>query len=106
MCQMCRFSRQSHDLFLIHADERAQDGKIDDILGHAQGLHRLRRDLTEVLARDERLGLDLIGHALGDAHHKAAHDEREEFLGAVSSNLLLDLGKRHDLHRQPPAPGD
>ena len=46
------------------------------------------------------------GPALGDAHHKAAHDEREEFLGAVSANFLLNFGKRHDLHRQPPAPGD
>ena len=92
------------NLLLVHADERAQDGQLHHVLAHAQGLHCLAGDLPEAFAGDERLGAHLVCHALGKAHHEAAHDEREMVLGAVHTNLFLNFGERHDVDGQPPAP--
>ena len=45
----------------------------------------------------------VIGNALGDHHHKAAHDEREEFLRAIVADGLLNLRKAHDVDGHPSA---
>ena len=47
-----------------------------------------RKAAAAVVARD----------ALGDHHHKPAHDEREVFLRTVVADGLLNFGKADDVH--------
>ena len=47
-------ARAGYYLGLVHADERAQDRERAGVLRDGESLHRLARDLPEVLARYER----------------------------------------------------
>ena len=96
---------KADDLHLIHADEGPQHRHIGDGLGDAKAQHGLACHLPQRLAGDQRAGPCLFGNGLGDAHHEAAHDEREELLGAVFADFLLNLGKGDDVDDHAPAGG-
>ena len=87
-----------NDLLLIHADERMEDWHMDDRAGHGHGVHGLGRDLTEIFAGDKALRAVVAADGLCNAHHKAAHDDREVFLTAVVADGLLNFGKADDIN--------
>ena len=94
-----RFNPAADKKFTL--DSKAPAGGYREFLMNEARYSRLTREFPE---RAE--GLFTRNEDAAKAVSYTHLDEREEFLGAVSSDLLLDLGKRHDLHRQPPAPGD
>ena len=95
--------RDLDDLVLVHPDQRAEHGHGGDGVGASERVDRLRRDLTEAFAGDQRLAAVVFGDLLRDAHHVPAHDQCEHILGAVVLDRLLDLGERHDIELDPAA---
>ena len=65
----------SRDLLLIHADERSEDGQRRHITDYGEVLQRLRRDLPDNIAGDERLGAARAANLFRDAHHQASIDD-------------------------------
>ena len=93
------------DFHLVGADEGAQDRQGGHVLGDAQRHHGLTGHLAQRFAGDQSVSAGLFGHGLGNAHHEAAHDEGEVFLGAVSADFLLDLGEGDHMDQHPAAVG-
>ena len=92
------------DLLLIHADARTEYRQLAHRAGNGHGGHGLAGNLTERLTGDERTAAVLNSYALGNAHHKAAHDEREQLLVALVADFLLNVGERHDHNAHAAAP--
>ena len=92
------------DLLLVHADEGTQHRHGGHVIADAQRLNGLAGHLTEALAGDQRLAAQLMGQPVGKAHHEAAHDEGEVILRTLAADLLLDLGKGHDVDGETAAP--
>ena len=86
------------DLALVEADQRAENGHVHHHIRGAQGRHGLGRHLADGFAGDQRLRLLDVRHALGNAHHVAAHDQRRVLLRALLVDLHLNLGEGHDVH--------
>ena len=91
------------DLGLVHADQRAQDGQILGGIGALQGLDGLACHLSQTLAGDEGLAALSGGNTIGNAHHAAAHQHREQHIGGIVPDILLRLGVGH--HKQVGAAG-
>ena len=91
------------DLGLVHADQRAQDGQILGGIGALQGLDSLACHLSQTLAGDEGLAALSGGNTIGNAHHAAAHQHREQHIGGIVPDILLRLGVGH--HKQVGAAG-
>ena len=53
--------------------------------------HGLAGDLSQALAGDEGLQLELFRHLIGNAQHAAAHQNREQHVGRVVTDILLRL---------------
>ena len=94
-----------HDLLLVHAHNGAQDGDADHLAGDGHGVHGLAGHLAQTLAGDQGLGPAPLGHRLGNAHHKAAHDDGEQLLGAGAAQLLLNGGEGDHMDGEVAAPG-
>ena len=93
-----------HNFLLIHADAGTEYRQLAHCAGNGHGGHGLTGNLTERLTGDERTAAVLNSYALGNAHHKAAHDEREQLLVALVADLLLNVGERHDHNAHAAAP--
>ena len=85
-----------HDLGLVHADERAQDGQILRSIGALQGLDSLAGHLSQTLAGNKGFAALLFGNNVGNAHHAAAHQHREQHIRSIIPDVLLRLGVGHD----------
>ena len=93
-----------HNFLLIHADAGTEHRQVAHRAGNGHGGHGLAGNLTERLTGDEGAAAVLDSYALGNAHHKAAHDEREQLLMALVADLLLNVGERHDHNAHAAAP--
>ena len=92
------------NFLLIHADARTEYRQLAHRAGNGHGGHGLAGNLTERLTGDERTAAVLNSYALGNAHHKAAHDESEQLLVALVADFLLNVGERHDHNAHTAAP--
>ena len=71
-------------------------GSDDDAVDRRQVLERLRRDLADDFAGDQRLRAFVPGDPLGDPHHQPAVDRRPAAAARTREHdLLLDLAERH-----------
>ena len=98
------FSGNLDYLGLVHAYERTEYRYAADRVRAGDSRHGLTCYLSDALAGDECETVVLFGDALSDLHHQAAHDYREEFLGAVVLDSLLKLRERHAVERDAAAP--
>ena len=85
-----------HDLGLVHADERAQDGQILRSISALQGLDGLAGHLCQTLSGDEGFAALLLGNNVGNAHHATAHQHRKQHIRSIIPDVLLRLGVGHD----------
>ena len=92
------------NFLLVHADAGTEYRQVAHRAGNGHGGHGLAGNLTERLTGDERTAAVLNSYALGNAHHKAAHDEREQLLVALVADFLLNVGERHDHNAHAAAP--
>ena len=65
-----------------------------------QVLERLRRDLSDDFARDQRLALPAPREPLGDPQHQPAVDDDAELGRDGQQDLLLQLAERHEHSRE------
>ena len=96
--------RDLHDLLFVHADEGAENGKTRRGVGHADRPHGLRGHLPQTLARDQRLALEFLRHAIGEFHHVAAQQQRKILLVAGLHQFFLDIGQRDHVQVHTAAP--
>ena len=87
-----------NDLGLVHADERAQDGQVLCGVSALQGLDGLAGHLSQALAGDQCFAALPLCDDVGNAHHAAAHEHREQHIGGVIPDVFLRFGVGH--HKQ------
>ena len=89
--------RVGGDFFLVHADERPEHRQRRRRADGGQVLQRLRRDLADRLAGDERAGALPAGQALGDAQHQPPVDQDAQRRRNRDQHPLLHLAERHEI---------
>src|SRR5262245_12411003 len=84
------------DFFLVHANQRTQYGLGCHLVDRRHVLERLRRDLTNDLARDEHARPCAAAERLGDPHHETPVDDDAQRRRDCKHDTLLDLAERDE----------
>eukprot|EP00754_Rhynchopus_humris_P007267 Rhum_TRINITY_DN13392_c0_g1::Rhum_TRINITY_DN13392_c0_g1_i1::g.58995::m.58995 len=90
-----------HDLGLRVRDQRPHHEQLLQLVQRRQVRERLRRDLADVVAREQRGVAGAFGHHLSDAEHEHAVQHRPVRARhtGCARNQLLDPRERHDVER-------
>ena len=91
-------SGDADDLFLVHTDQRTENGAFHNAVGHAERLHGLACDLTEAFSRNQGIAFVFLGGALRKAHHEAAEQKGEVIFLAIVAEDLLNLRNGNDMY--------
>ena len=73
------------DLFLVHADQRPEHRHVRGLIDHRHVVERLRRDLADDVAGDERARAHVARDPLRDAQHQPPVDDHAQIALARSA---------------------